>query len=111
MTALLEAWGLQGLCPDAELVVSELVSNAVIHAPGAVSHELQVVRRPAGIRLSVVDGSTAVPTIRRKHDGRPGGRGLRIIAMLASGWGHEVLPGGKVVWADLDDVNTTATVR
>jgi len=99
----LDAWALPGLRADAQLVVSEMVSNALMHAPGAASHELQIVRRPTGIRLVVADGSSRPPALRPTDDRRPGGRGLRIIEALAAAWGCELRADGKQVWADLDE--------
>ena len=54
--ALLPAWGLAPVVDDAELVVSELVSNAVEHAPGSETYELEVSQRGDGVRISLVDG-------------------------------------------------------
>jgi anti-sigma regulatory factor (Ser/Thr protein kinase) len=100
--ATLRSWRLEVLCADAELVVSELVTNAVIHAPGPTSRQLRIVRRDAGVRLVVSDGSPSPPSIRTLNDGRSGGRGLRIVATLASAWGYDRHADGKQVWADLD---------
>jgi hypothetical protein len=98
----LDAWALAGLRADAQLVVSEMVSNALMHAPGAAGHELQILRRTTGIRLVVADGSSSPPVL-RPADGGPGGRGLRIIEALAAAWGCELRADGKQVWADLDE--------
>jgi len=103
VAATVDAWGLGALGADAQLVVSELVSNALLHAPGAETHELQIVRHGTGIRLSVADGSSTGPALRPPDDGRPGGRGLRIVEALTTAWGHEPQPDGKRVWADLDE--------
>jgi hypothetical protein len=100
--ATLEGWQVESLLDDAQLVTSELVTNAVMHAPAPEGYELQLSRRPRGVRLGLIDGSSTPPMI-RLNDDRPGGRGLRIIEALASGWGHEEHDGGKRVWVDLDD--------
>lgn len=99
---VVESWGLDALRADAELVVSELITNAIVHAAGPASYELQLTETPNGLRLSVCDGSTSAPVIRPSDDGRPGGRGLRIISAVATSWGYDVLPGGKQIWVDLD---------
>jgi anti-sigma regulatory factor (Ser/Thr protein kinase) len=94
-------WGLAALSADAELVVSELVSNALLHAPGTESFEVCLVRHPGGLRLEVADGSSLVPMIRELEDERPGGRGLRIVQAIAVAWGHEKGGSGKRVWVEL----------
>ena len=98
-------WGLASLSADAELVVSELVTNALLHAPGPESFELCVVRRPGGIRLELADGSSIAPVIRELEDGRPGGRGLRIVQTIAVAWGHDEEGGGKRVWVELGEAD------
>jgi len=102
VAATLRTWRLEVLCSDAELVVSELITNAITHAPGPASHQLQIVHRATGVRLTVSDGSLSPPSIRTPDDGRPGGRGLRIVETLASSWGYDRRADGKQVWADLD---------
>jgi anti-sigma regulatory factor (Ser/Thr protein kinase) len=89
---------------DAKLLVSELVTNALIHA-GTVVH-LQVELRDDALRVSVADeGSPGgdVPTDGELPDVRlsVGGRGLAIVSVLAHRWGVEPLPGGKRVWFEL----------
>ena len=98
----LAAWDLRSLHDDAQLVVSELVSNAVIHAPGPDSYRLELTQLGGSVRLSVADGSPRAPVMRTDDDGRPGGKGLRIIEALSAAWGHEPDHMGKRVWADLD---------
>ena len=82
--------------------MSELVSNAVIHAPGPDSYRLELTQLGGSVRLSVADGSPRAPVMRTDDDGRPGGKGLRIIEALSAAWGHEPDHMGKRVWADLD---------
>ncbi len=96
----LAGWDLSGLEDAAQIVVSELVTNAITHAES--SCRLQLSRRGAIIRVEVVDGGVGTPdpqppTITGEH-----GRGMHIVAALAVAWGTEVLDaGGKVVWAEL----------
>ncbi|HEX5266568.1 MAG TPA: ATP-binding protein [Acidimicrobiales bacterium] len=86
----------------AQLLVSELVTNAVAHAGTRVEVECTPTER--GLRVSVRDGSSHVP-----RPGRPGawdeqGRGLVLVETLASRWGAERDPGnGKAVWFELGD--------
>jgi anti-sigma regulatory factor (Ser/Thr protein kinase) len=79
--------------------VSELATNAIVHARSPFSIQLQ--RRSRGVRLAVADGSPIRPTL---HDGGPlgaSGRGLRLVDALAASWGVELRSDGKVVWAEL----------
>jgi anti-sigma regulatory factor (Ser/Thr protein kinase) len=90
-------WRLSQQVPDVCLVVSELVSNAMIHAGTDIDVALAEHRR--SVRVAVRDHSPALPV---ELPGRSDehGRGLGIVSELASAWG--VLPhsdGGKVVWA------------
>jgi anti-sigma regulatory factor (Ser/Thr protein kinase) len=107
--ALMSGWELASLRVDAELVASELVANALMHAPGADSYEFAVIRRSNGVRLSLADGSSIVPVVRALEDARPGGRGLRIMQSLAAGWGHDTHDGGKRVWVDLAEPDRPST--
>jgi anti-sigma regulatory factor (Ser/Thr protein kinase) len=93
-------WRLSQQIPDACLVVSELVTNAMIHAGTDIDLTLAEHRR--SVRVAVRDHGHA---LRVERHGRSDehGRGLGIVAELASAWG--VLPhsdGGKVVWAVFD---------
>ncbi|MFJ8160271.1 ATP-binding protein [Streptomyces sp. NPDC096136] len=85
---------------DALLVVSELVTNAALHAGGCLHLALT---RGETLRIEVFDGSAALP--RRDPSPRrgiPGGHGLHIIDRLSDRWGCETLQQGKVVWAEID---------
>jgi anti-sigma regulatory factor (Ser/Thr protein kinase) len=100
--ALLPGWGLPApVVDDAELVVSELVSNAVEHAPGSETYELEVVQRPDGVRISLADGSSIKPVVAALAHDRPRGRGLRIVEALTDEWGSDEHKGGKRVWVEL----------
>ena len=81
---------------DLLLCVSELVTNAVLHA----GPPIRVVARSAGgtTRVEVGDGSRVAPK-RRVVDARsPSGRGLHLIDELASSWGVDLRADGKIVW-------------
>jgi anti-sigma regulatory factor (Ser/Thr protein kinase) len=99
--ALLPAWGLSPIVDDAELVVSELVSNAVEHAPGSDTYELEVVQQVNGVRISLADGSSIKPVVAALAHDRPRGRGLRIVEALTDEWGSDEHEGGKRVWVEL----------
>lgn len=93
-------WGLDVLVDDAELVITELVSNAVRHAGGEFTVLALLGERY--LHLSVRDGSAVLPGLPRlAADLREGGRGMLLIAAIAAGWGSRAAPDGKVVWATL----------
>lgn len=92
---------------DAVLVVSELVTNAVLHAEGPIVVEVVVTDRPTaggstGVRIIVSDASPVAPVLRTYGDGASTGRGLALIAQLARRWGVEEAAPGKAVWVELD---------
>ncbi len=111
--AVLRTWGLGGVLPDARLVVSELVTNALRHgladivlpAPAtrrAPPIRLRLLRHAAELRCEVTDPSDIMPACLVPDDDAEIGRGLCLIAALSHQWGAIPLPaGGKCVWADL----------
>ncbi|WP_230193887.1 ATP-binding SpoIIE family protein phosphatase [Streptomyces coriariae] len=96
----LSDWGLEELGFTAELVVSELVTNAIRYG-----------RPPIRLRLihdrtllcEVSDGSSTTPHLRRARVFDEGGRGLLLVAQLAERWGTRHARRGKTVWAELSD--------
>ncbi|MEU8569659.1 ATP-binding protein [Streptomyces pathocidini] len=87
---------------DVLLVVSELVTNACLHAEGP--EELRVGCKGKVLRLEVVDLGTGSPAPRTPHRaGRPGGHGMFIVQRLCLDWGVVRNPDGvgKTVWAEL----------
>jgi sigma-B regulation protein RsbU (phosphoserine phosphatase) len=88
-----------GAGDDAAMLVSELATNAVIHAH--TSYTVDVVRDGATIRVRVHDGSAAIPQRRRYDPGATTGRGLRLVASIASTWGVELEESGKSIWFTL----------
>lgn len=88
------------LVASVELLVSELVTNAVLHAASAPRIEVQLGR--ASVRVAVRDDDPSLPARRTPDLDRPGGRGLQLVEELASRWGAEASHGGKVVWFEVD---------
>jgi anti-sigma regulatory factor (Ser/Thr protein kinase) len=100
VAGVLKEWGHSpSLVDDAKLVVSELATNAVIHA----SSPFSVAVRPSGssVRVSVRDRSRTRPSLRHDDGLAISGRGLRLIDTLATNWGVEIAHDGKTVWAEL----------
>jgi hypothetical protein len=88
------------LLDDARLLLSELVSNAVLHArsPLLVSIRWQA----SSVRLAVRDKSPDIPTVRSElRDAGWGGWGLQVVQELSRNWGVDATPDGKTVWAEL----------
>jgi anti-sigma regulatory factor (Ser/Thr protein kinase) len=102
LTELLDGWGYaQDQREDLLLVVSELVTNAVLH--GAEPIVVTVVPAPERVRVEVTDGATdSSPHNRRPRPDAESGRGLSVVTRLAAAWGWRASPGrGKTVWAEL----------
>jgi len=93
--AALTRWRMEGAAPAVELLVSELVTNAVRHATRPI--RLRLVRT-SGLLCEVSDGDTAMPRIREPDESAESGRGLQLVAALSLRWGACRAPGGKVVW-------------
>lgn len=87
--------------PLAELLVSEVATNAIRYGSGE-DFVVALAITGAVLRADVTDHSTAVPRARRAAPTEEGGRGLELVEMLSSAWGHRVVPEGKVVWFSLD---------
>jgi anti-sigma regulatory factor (Ser/Thr protein kinase) len=112
---LLTCWGLEALADDAEMIVDELVVNAVLHGTrvglnwtgtgvGPTVLRLCMLRRAGEVMLAVVDPGNEMPMPRQPGWGGESGRGLQIVAALSHVWGWSPIAGhGKAVWAVLRD--------
>ncbi|MGX1310094.1 GAF domain-containing protein/PAS domain-containing protein/anti-sigma regulatory factor (Ser/Thr protein kinase) [Streptomyces calvus] len=93
----LAAWGLEEESFVTELIVSELVTNAVRHASPPI--RLRLIRDRALI-CEVSDGSSTSPHLRRAATTDEGGRGLFLVAQFADRWGTRYTADGKVIWTE-----------
>ncbi|TKA01676.1 PAS domain S-box protein [Actinacidiphila oryziradicis] len=90
-------WGLQDLATTSELIVSELVTNAIRHATGPI--RLRLIRHQL-LTCEVSDTSNCVPRVRHARTTDEGGRGLLLVAHLSHRRGTRYTPDGKTVWAE-----------
>lgn len=89
---------------DARLLVSELATNAVVHAH--TEFTVVVARVGAVVRISVRDEHPTPPALHGRGRLAESGRGLGIVAALTRRWGHHPTAGGKVVWGELSTTRT-----
>jgi anti-sigma regulatory factor (Ser/Thr protein kinase) len=93
----MKRWELEDLIPTTELLVSELVTNAVKYSRGDVT--LRLVNERALV-CEVIDNSGALPRLRQAGGDDENGRGLQVVRQLAHRWGARRTPTGKVVWCE-----------
>ncbi|MFD8231566.1 SpoIIE family protein phosphatase [Streptomyces sp. NPDC059696] len=96
-TRQLAHWGLDELAFTTELVVSELVTNAIRYATGSI--RLRLIRERALV-CEVLDGGATAPHLRHPRTTDEGGRGLLLVSQLTQRWGTRFVPEGKVIWAE-----------
>ncbi|MFD8717607.1 SpoIIE family protein phosphatase [Streptomyces sp. NPDC059629] len=93
----LTAWGLEDLVFATELIVSELVTNAIRY--GRPPAELRLIRHDILV-CEVTDSSSTQPRLRRAHTTDEGGRGLFLVAQLGARWGCRHDQNGKTIWSE-----------
>lgn len=101
-------WGIEtGVADDAELLVTELVTNSVIHARTSV--KVEVVERDGHIEFQISDRSTRQVQLRLPTPDAVTGRGVHLLDQIAAEW--EVIPraGGKTVRFKLSTTNSTVS--
>lgn len=95
------------------LLISELVTNAVVHTGCPVVLRMlvpQPAREDAGtVRVEVADTSARPPARRQARGADTGGRGLELVDGLADRWGWQREDGGKHIWCEVDRATTTLT--
>ncbi|PBC95138.1 PAS domain S-box-containing protein [Streptomyces sp. Ag82_O1-15] len=95
----LSEWGLEHLVATMELIVSELVTNAVRYGGGPIC--LRLIQHQV-LTCEVSDSNTSHPRPRQPHIIDEQGRGLFLVAQLSRRWGSRSATDGKVVWAEQD---------
>jgi serine phosphatase RsbU (regulator of sigma subunit)/PAS domain-containing protein/anti-sigma regulatory factor (Ser/Thr protein kinase) len=93
----LEAWGLSELAFTMELILSELITNAIRYGSGPIHVRLI---RDRTLICEVADGSSTSPHLRYAATTDEGGRGLFLVSQMAERWGTRYTPQGKVIWAE-----------
>jgi anti-sigma regulatory factor (Ser/Thr protein kinase) len=99
VVSTLARWGEHALIDDAAIIITELATNAILH--GHSGFTVSVSSRWDALRVAVRDTSTAAPARREAPPLATSGRGLELVTALATRWGAELVPDGKLVWADL----------
>ncbi|MFI1939810.1 SpoIIE family protein phosphatase [Streptomyces purpureus] len=93
----LTEWGLSELAFGTELMLSELITNAIRHGSAPVRVRLL---RDRTLTCEVADGSNTSPHLRYAATTDEGGRGLFLVAQFSRRWGTRYTPEGKVIWAE-----------
>ncbi|MDQ0947414.1 serine phosphatase RsbU (regulator of sigma subunit)/anti-sigma regulatory factor (Ser/Thr protein kinase)/PAS domain-containing protein [Streptomyces phaeochromogenes] len=97
VTRQLTEWGLDDLAFATELMLSELVTNAIRYGSGPIQVRMLHDR---SLICEVFDGSNTSPHLRYAASTDEGGRGLFLVAQLAERWGTRYTPAGKVIWTE-----------
>lgn len=103
VTLCLRTWGLDPLIDDAQLIVTELVANAVKHTRTR-RIGVSVTRHPDHVRIVVTDTSRTLPAPTTAAPEAEAGRGLLLVDQLTTRWGSKRFRTGKQVWAELTTI-------
>ncbi|MFD0350504.1 ATP-binding protein [Kitasatospora aburaviensis] len=93
----LAEWGLEELEFTTELILSELITNAIRYGTGPIGVRLLLGR---ALICEVSDTSSSAPHLRYAAATDEGGRGLFLVAQLAERWGTRYTPDCKIIWAE-----------
>lgn len=96
----LKGWDLDDLIDAVQLAVSELVTNAIVHAQS--DPELAIILTPDAVRIEVTDRDSALPRPVGVDVDATSGRGLAMVESIAREWGVTRRPEGKTVWLEVD---------
>ncbi|MFE1292535.1 SpoIIE family protein phosphatase [Streptomyces sp. NPDC058751] len=97
-TRMLESWGLGEAAFTMELILSELVTNAIRYGGSPIS--LRLLRDRDSLICEVADGTSTSPHLRRATLTDEGGRGLFLVAQMSRRWGTRYTDRGKIIWAE-----------
>jgi serine phosphatase RsbU (regulator of sigma subunit)/anti-sigma regulatory factor (Ser/Thr protein kinase) len=97
----LKRWGLEELIPVSELLISELVTNAIRYGGENSEIMLRLVLEPESLVCEVHDSSPALPRVLQVDNDAENGRGLHVVSELSKRWGSRRTHSGKVVWCEL----------
>ncbi|WP_234436994.1 SpoIIE family protein phosphatase [Streptomyces maremycinicus] len=97
-TRKLESWGLGEAAFTTELILSELVTNAIRYGASPIS--LRLLRDRDSLICEVADGTSTSPHLRRAAFTDEGGRGLFLVAQMSRRWGTRYTDRGKIIWAE-----------
>ncbi|MFI8236123.1 ATP-binding protein [Streptomyces sp. NPDC085866] len=103
VTAQLSDWALGDLADTAELLVSELVTNALRHTRGPLRLNLRL--RHSRLLCEVEDTESTCPALNVVDSDAEGGRGIELLDLLADAWGSMRTPTGKTMWFELQATN------
>jgi anti-sigma regulatory factor (Ser/Thr protein kinase) len=99
----LRLWGLHEIADAAQLCMSELVSNVITHVGTGTPTTLAVAMNGTCLRIEVHDPDVhSVPTLTQPEFDCETGRGMSLVAGVASRWGVELRPDRKVAWCELE---------
>ncbi|MGW5344184.1 SpoIIE family protein phosphatase [Streptomyces sp. HUAS TT3] len=93
----LEDWGLEDIAFTTELILSELLTNAIRYGSEPIRVRLLYDR---SLICEVSDGASTSPHLRRAEDTDEGGRGLFLVAQFAQRWGTRYTARGKIIWSE-----------
>ncbi|MFD0505550.1 ATP-binding protein [Streptomyces chiangmaiensis] len=96
-TRQLKQWGLEYLVESTELIVSELVTNAIRYGNGTIG--LRLIRHEL-LTCEVSDAGNSHPRLRHPRTTDENGRGLLLVSRLSRRWGTRYAADGKVIWAE-----------
>ncbi|WP_019359652.1 SpoIIE family protein phosphatase [Streptomyces sp. AA1529] len=96
--ARLREWGLEEIGHTTELILSELITNAIRYGKEPI--QVRLLHDEDSLICEVSDGSGTSPHLRRASTTDEGGRGLFLVAQFAQRWGTRYIPGGKVIWTE-----------